>query len=112
MSKPRKPDSRRPSQKKLQKIKQRKEAEERMQKFREEEARYTRPTENSKAGIEACKQKLKEGKLCYCKERCNCRKCQARHKEAGGQLCSLEDLKQEGGCAYGCSGCSECNPCY
>jgi len=112
MSKPRKPDSRRPSKKKLQKMEQRRKAEERMQKFREEEARYTRPTERSEAGIEACKQRLKEGKLCYCKERCRCRGCQESEKENGGHGCSLEILKQEGGCVFGCSECSECKPCY
>lgn len=112
MSKPRKPDSRRPSKKKLQKMEQRRKAEESMKKFHEEEARYTHPTERSEAGIEACKQQLKEGKLCYCKERCHCRCCQANSKEKGGHTCSSEALKQEGGCALGCSECSECNPCY
>lgn len=112
MSKPRKPDSRKPSKKKLQKMEQRKKAEERMQKLREEEARYTHPAERSKEGIEACKQRLKEGKLCYCKEKCDCRSCQERKREIGARRCSLEDLKQEGGCALGCSECSECNPCY
>ena len=112
MSKPRKPDSRRPSKKNIQKMKQRRKAEERLQKSREEEARYTRPTEISEAGIEACKQRLKEGKLCYCKERCSCRGCQAIHKKSDGNICSLENLKQEGGCAFGCYKCSECNPCY
>ena len=112
MSKPRKPDSRRPSKKKLQKMEQKRKAEEKMQQLREEEARYTRPTENSEAGIEACKQRVKEGKLCYCKSRCGCRVCQARKKENGGQMCTLENLKEEGGCACGCSECSECSPCY
>lgn len=112
MSKPRKPDSKRPSKKELQKIQQKRRAEERMQKFREEEARYTRPTEKTEAGIEACKQRLEEGKLCYCKERCECRGCQERKKQSGGRVCSLEELKQDGGCVFGCSECSECNPCY
>lgn len=112
MSKPRKPDSRRPSKKKLQKMEQKRKVEEKMQQLREEEARYTRPTENSEAGIEACKQRVKEGKLCYCKSRCGCRVCQARKKENSGQMCTLENLKEEGGCACGCSECSECSPCY
>ena len=112
MSKPRKPDSRKLSKRELQKMEKRRKAEERMLKLREEEARYTWPTEVSEAGIEACKQRLKEGKLCYCKERCDCRGCQERRKESGGHVCSLEALKQEGGCALGCSECSEFNPCY
>lgn len=112
MSKPRKPDSRRPSKKKLQKMEQKRKADERMQKFLEEEAQYTRPTEKGEDGIKACKQRVKEGKLCYCKSRCRCRGCQERNKENGGYVCSLKDLKEEGGCAYGCSECSECRPCY
>ena len=112
MSKPRKTDSRRPSKKKLQKMEQRKKSKERMQMLNEEEARYTCPTERSEAGIEACKQRINEGKLCFCKERCGCRGCQKRKIENGGRACSLEELKQEGGCGFGCSECSEHNPCY
>lgn len=112
MSKPRKPDSRRPSKKKLKEMEQKKLAKERSQKFLEEEARYTRPTENSEAGIKACKQRLKEGKLCYCKERCDCRSCQQNRKAYGEPLCDLDMLKVEGGCTLGCNNCSEHKPCY
>ena len=112
MPKPRKSDSRRPSKKKLREMEERRKAEERMQRFYEEEERYTHPAENSEAGIEACKNRLKEGKLCYCKVKCHCRECQAKRKKSDVRLCSLEVLKQEGGCALGCSECSECNPCY
>lgn len=112
MSKLRKATSRKPSKKEIMKKAEKRKAEERMQQFIEEEARYTRPTEKSKTGLEECRKRLKEGKICFCKERCDCRGCQARSKESGEGLCSLEILIQGGGCAYGCSGCSECNPCY
>lgn len=109
MSKTRKPESRRPSKKKLQKMEQkRKEAQE----FCEEAARYSRPTERSEAAIEACKQRVNDGKLCYCKEKCRCRDCQESRKENGSEGCILDFLKKEGGCILGCCECSECNPCY
>ena len=111
MSKPRKTDSRRPSKKKMKKMEERRKAEERMRQFREEEARYTHPTDNSKTAIEACRQRMREGKLCYCKEKCHCRECQTYHKENGGTPCSLDVRKEEGGCALGCSECPECNQC-
>ena len=112
MPKPRKPDSRRPSKKKLQEMERKKKREIEFQKFREEQARYTYPAKRSEAEIEACKQRVKDGKLCYCKEKCGCRGCQAKKKASGRELCSLEALKHEGGCEFGCNECSECNPCY
>lgn len=106
MSKPRKPDSRRPSKKELQMMQEIRNAEKSRQ-------QYTCPTERSEAGIEACKRRHEEeGKLCYCKDICACRRCQENKKKSGGRHCDLEFLKREGGCAYGCSGCSECRPCY
>lgn len=110
--KPRKPESRKPSKKKLQKMEERRKAQERMQQLLKEAQAYSRPLAKSEAEIEACKQRVKEGKLCYCKDVCECRECQAKTKEEGGELCTLENLKQEGGCALGCSKCSECSPCY
>ena len=112
MPKLKKPDSRKISQKKLRKIEQKRKENERLQKLIEEEAHYTRPTERSEIGIEVCKQRVKDGKICYCKEKCGCRNCQERQKENEGHACSLEELKVEGGGAFGCSECSECNPCY
>ena len=109
MSKPRKSDSRRPGKKKLE---EKKNLEAAIKKLEEEEALYTRPASNSESAREECRQRLQEGKLCYCKERCHCRSCQERKKEAGREPCSLEALKNEGGCISGCSECSECNPCY
>ena len=105
------------SSRKLAQIEQRKEAERRraravMQQLSEEEAQYTHPTDNTEKCLEECRQRLEQGKKCYCKERCSCRNCQARAMKSGNSLCDLETLKQEGGCAFGCFECSKCNPCY
>lgn len=110
--KPRKPESRRPSKKKLQKMEERKRARERMQELMVKVQNYTRPFENNQTEIEACKQRVSEGKICYCKEVCSCRECQAGQKESAAILCTLQDLQREGGCAFGCNKCSECSPCY
>lgn len=112
MSKIKKGNAKGSIKRRVQKTKQRKRTVERLKKINEEGARYTLPAENSEKGREECRKRLEEGKICYCKERCGCRSCQERSKELGSQLCGLEDLKQDGGCAYGCSECLECSKCY
>lgn len=112
MAKFRKPASRKPSKKKLWKMEQKRKLQEATEKIRAREARYTRPVERSEAGIEACKQRLKDGKLCFCKERCDCRNCQAKNQRAGFHICDFETLKISGGCVHGCDICPEHIPCY
>ena len=112
MSKPRKPDSRRPSKKKIKKMEERKKAEERRKEIEAEWERYSIPECNTDFAIEQCKKKVQEtGKLCFCKEKCSCRSCQERKDY--NRKCSLEFLKDESvGCALGCYKCSEHSPCY
>lgn len=107
--KPRKPESRKPSKKKLQKMEQRRKAEERLNQILEEQERTTRPFSGHKAAIEECRQRLKYGKLCYCKEACSCRSCQENQRADGCVICDPETLR-EMGCH--CINCPECDPCF
>ncbi len=108
MSKPRKPDSKRPSKEKLKKIAKKKQEEERIQK----EAYFSRPIVNSMVGREECRKRVEEGKACYCKERCQCRSCIEHNRRCIVDNCKNGFYRKKVGCTVGCIGCLECKPCY
>lgn len=110
MTKPRKRDSRRLSQKEIKKKEARKKAREAAEQHDPEWKRYSLPEHRTESAVEMCKQRVLKGeKLCWCKERCICRACQARKEDK----CDLERLKVESvGCSSGCYMCSEHKPCY